>query len=107
MDCRPGWHHPEGCYYLEWYEQGRLRRKAVEGFDLVLPAARAKLIELSAVKASLLALPEPTVAAVEEPMRLTMDLAIDQYLDYIRKHRSLRTFRTYRPALNFHFRNFY
>lgn len=100
-------HHPEGRYYLEWYELGRRRRKPVESFDLVLPAARAKSIEISAVRAGLLALPEPAAMVMEEPARLTMDKAIDEYLDYVRKHRSLRTFRTYRPVLNFHFRNSY
>lgn len=100
-------HHPEGRYYLEWYELGRRRRKPVENFDLVLPAARAKSIEISAVRAGLLALPEPAAMVIEEPERLTMDKAIDEYLDYVRKHRSLRTFRTYRPVLNFHFRNSY
>jgi integrase/recombinase XerD len=100
-------HHPEGRYYLEWYEQGRRRRKPVEHFDQLVPAARAKSIELNAIKAGLLALPEPEILAPEEPVRLRMDRAIDDYLDYIRKHRSLRTFRTYRPVLNFHFRNSY
>ena len=36
-----------------------------------------------------------------------MDAAIDHYLEYIRKHRSLRTYRTYRPVLNVLFRNSY
>jgi len=36
-----------------------------------------------------------------------MNAAIDDYLDYIRKHRSLRTYRTYRPTLNILFRNSY
>ena len=36
-----------------------------------------------------------------------MDAAIDRYLDHIRKHRSLRTYRTYRPVLHVHFRNSY
>jgi integrase/recombinase XerD len=33
-------HHPEGCYYLEWYEDGKRRRQAVSIFDEVVPAAR-------------------------------------------------------------------
>lgn len=98
-------HHPEGRYYLEWYEDGKRRRKPVESYDRLLPAARAKSIELNAVRAGLIALPEAPVAPV--PTRLTMDAAIDQYLEYIRKHRSLRTYRTYRPALNILFRNSY
>ncbi|MGC2614854.1 MAG: hypothetical protein WA354_12555, partial [Terracidiphilus sp.] len=98
-------HHPEGRYYLEWYEDGKRRRKPVESYDLLLPAARSKSIELNAVKAGLIALPEAPVASM--PTRLSMDAAIDQYLEYIRKHRSLRTYRTYRPVLNVLFRNSY
>ncbi len=56
-------HHPEGRYYLEWYEDGKRRRKAVESYDLLLPV-RAKSIELNAVKAGLIALPEAAVASV-------------------------------------------
>lgn len=99
-------HHAEGRYYLEWYEEGRRRRRPVESFDLVLPAARAKSIELSAAKAGLLTQPEASDIQAEAD-RLTMDAAIDQYLEYIRKHRSLRTYRTYRPVLHVHFRNSY
>ena len=70
-----------------------------------LQAARAKSIELNALKAGLLI---PTdAAAAPEPARLTMNAAIDDYLEYIRKHRSLRTYRTYRPVLNVLFRNSY
>lgn len=98
-------HHPEGRYYLEWYEAGKRRRKPVESYDLLLPAARTKSIELNAIRAGLIAPPEAPAAPV--PTRVTMDVAIDQYLEYIRKHRSLRTYRTYRPVLNVLFRNSY
>jgi integrase/recombinase XerD len=98
-------HHPEGRYYIEWYEDGRRRRKPVERYDLLLPAARAKSIELNAVRVGLLALPEAPTTPV--PARLSMDAAIDQYLEYIRKHRSIRTYRTYRPVLKVLFRNSY
>jgi integrase/recombinase XerD len=27
-------HHPEGRYYLEWYEKGKRRRQPVESYDL-------------------------------------------------------------------------
>ena len=98
-------HHPEGRYYLEWYEAGRRRRKPVPRFDILLQAARSKSIELNALRAGLLA-PSDT-PATQGCARLTMHAAIDQYLEYIRKHRSLRTYRTYRPVLNAHFRNSY
>ena len=54
-------HHPEGRYYLEWYEDGKRRRKPVASYDLLIPAARAKSIELNAVKAGLITLPEAPV----------------------------------------------
>ena len=98
-------HHPEGRYYLEWYEAGKRRRKPVPKFENLLQAARSKSIELNALKAGLLV---PSDApGVREPARLTMNAAIDGYLDYILKHRSLRTYRTYRPILNVLFRNSY
>ena len=34
-------HHPEGRYYLEWYEAGKRRRKPVPKFENLLQAARA------------------------------------------------------------------
>jgi integrase/recombinase XerD len=98
-------HHPEGRYYLEWYEAGKRRRKPVPKFENLLQAARSKSIELNALKAGLL-LPSDA-PGVREPTRLTMNAAVDGYLDYILKHRSLRTYRTYRPILNVLFRNSY
>jgi integrase/recombinase XerD len=35
-------HHPEGRYYLEWYEAGRRRRQPVAKFEDLLPEARSK-----------------------------------------------------------------
>ncbi len=98
-------HHPEGRYYLEWYEAGKRRRKPVPKFEELLQAARSKSIELNALKAGLLHSSNPP--AIHHPARLTMNAAIDDYLEYIRKHRSLRTYRTYRPVLNVLFRNSY
>ncbi len=98
-------HHPEGRYYLEWYEGGKRRRKPVPKYEDLLPSARSKSIELNALRVGLL---RPSVApAADEPARLTMSAAIDDYLEYIRRHRSLRTYRTYRPVLNVLFRNSY
>jgi integrase/recombinase XerD len=98
-------HHPEGRYYLEWYEGGKRRRKPVPKYEDLVPSARSKSIELNALKVGLLR--SSDAPATNEPPRLTMDAAIDQYLEYIRKHRSLRTYRTYRPVLHVHFRNSY
>ena len=37
-------HHPEGRYYLEWYEDGKKRRQPIEKFEEAVPAARAKFM---------------------------------------------------------------
>ncbi|MGA2169416.1 MAG: hypothetical protein ABSG62_14500 [Terracidiphilus sp.] len=52
-----------------------------------MQAARAKFIQLNALKAG--PLPPDEVPFVDEPARLTMNSAINDYLEYIRKHRSL------------------
>jgi integrase len=98
-------HHPEGRYYLEWYQEGKRRRQPVASFDQVLSAARAKSIELNARKAGILLLSDAT--AVVESDRITMAAAIDQYLEYVETQRSLRTYRTYRPTLDALLRNSY
>jgi integrase len=92
-------HHPEGRYYLDWYENGKKRRMAGPLFREIVGAARAKFIELQARKAGLL--------PAQETNRLRMTDAIDQYLKYIRKQRSYRTYLTYRPTLTGLFRSSY
>lgn len=47
-------HHPEGKYYLEWYQTGKRRRPAVGKFETVLEAARLKALEIQAVRAGLM-----------------------------------------------------
>src|ERR1700761_9501363 len=51
-------HHPEGRYYLEWYQEGKRRRQPIPSFDRVLDAARAKSLELNALKAGILIAPD-------------------------------------------------
>ena len=91
-------HHPEGRYYLEWYQEGKRRRQPIPSFDRVLDAARAKSLELNALKAGILLSPE--APRNPELVRVTMAAAIDQYLEYVKTQRSLRTYRTYRPTLD-------
>ena len=89
--------HPEGGYFIEWREQGK-RVKQAAGPDAFIAAelARRKQAELSAVRDGIiLAQPEPEPA----PERTTVAAALDRYSEYIQYHRSLRTFRTYRPIL--------
>ena len=73
-------HHPEGGYYVEWYQEGKRRRQAVGDYSEVLEAARRKSIEVNAQKAGIIeASPEP------EQQRVTVSEAIDDYLDFIKK----------------------
>lgn len=103
-------HHPEGRYYLEWYEAGKRRRQSVPRFEDLIHVARSKSIEGNARKAGILLelspasarcsdVSEVELATASGTDRLTMAAAIDQYLDFCKKQRSLRTYRTYRPAL--------
>lgn len=89
--------HPEGKYFIEWYQDGRRRRQSVESFDEVTDAARRKSIELNAVKNGVIEqIAEPSKA----DERLTMGKAIDQYLEFIEAHRKTRTYLTYRYTLD-------
>ncbi len=90
-------HHPEGSYYLEWYEAGNRRRLSVGKFDAALDAARRKALEIQAVRAGIVPAP-PSHAAAEE--RLTLGAAVDSYLEFIEHHRSPRTYLTYRYTLD-------
>jgi integrase/recombinase XerD len=95
-------HHPEGTY-IEWYEIGnRRRRKAVQSFAVVLDEARLKAIQIDAMRAGLVE--APPVAVSVQSNRLRVDTAIDKYLDFIKNHRSPRTFLTYRHTLETLFR---
>jgi integrase/recombinase XerD len=88
-------HHPEGGYYLEWYQEGRRRRQAIADFSEVVEAARRKSIEVNAQKAGIIERgPEP------EQQRVTISQAIDDYLDFIKAHRKQRTYVTYRYTLD-------
>ena len=90
-------HHPEGRYYLEWYERGKRRRQALAKVADVIEAARRKSIEVEALKLGMMrAEPE---ASVSGPGRLNIGAAIDQYLEYVRLHRAERTYLTYRYTL--------
>jgi integrase/recombinase XerD len=89
--------HPEGSYFIEWSDHGRLYKQAA-GPDAQQAADRARIKEaqLTAERNGIIpALPQPQSA----PQRTSLASALDDYLNYVRYHRSLRTFRTYRPIL--------
>ena len=89
--------HPEGGYFIEWWNQGNRSREAV-GPDAwaAVEKARMKQAELSAVRHGVIAQPEPVD---QDQERITLHAALDKYIEYVQYHRSLRTFRTYRPIL--------
>jgi len=88
-------HHPEGAYYLEWYQEGKRRRQAVGDFSKVLEAARRKSIEVNAQKVGII-----EASPGSEQHRVTINQAIDDYLDFIKTHRKQRTYVTYRYTLD-------
>jgi integrase/recombinase XerD len=87
--------HTEGCYYLEWWDAGK-RTREPGGPDAFLAAdkARHKQAERAAVHSGIV-----TPANDNTGDRITVTDALAKYEDYVRYHRSLRTFRTYRPIL--------
>jgi len=89
--------HPEGSYFLEWSEHGRLCKQAA-GPDAQHAAdkARVKEAELTAERNGII----PPVPKLEpKPERTPLTSVLDDYVEYVRYHRSLRTYRTYRPIL--------
>lgn len=90
--------HPEGSYFIEWWDEGKRHLESV-GADAQDAAekARIKQAELAAVRNGII----PAAPVVETAQdRTTLKRAVDAYKDYVRYHRSLRTFRTYRPILD-------
>jgi hypothetical protein len=72
--------HPEGSYFLEFWDQGRRKREAV-GPDAFVAAERAKhrRAELSAIRSGLIETP----VIVESPDRTKLSDALDKYTDFI------------------------
>lgn len=90
-------HHPEGRYFLDWYENGKRRRRTVCEFADVAAAARAKRRELIAAKALANTVIDPN--EVEQP-RVTLTLGIESYLRFVKIHRNHNTFVNYQVTLS-------
>ena len=72
--------HSEGSYYIESWVSGRRFREATTREDAV-ECARHKSVELRAIRAGLIASPEPSpVAEAKTPI----GDAIDDYLKYVK-----------------------
>ena len=80
-------YHPEGKYYIEWYEHGRRRRHVVPPSANIEDAARQTLCAVKEARAQ------------AEAEGRTIGAAIEQYLKFIGLHRSHRTWLAYRRAL--------
>lgn len=95
--------HPEGKYYLEWYDiDNRRRRKPVPNFADLVDQSRRKAIEVAAMRAGVIEAPKVSSPAAE--VRTRVSTAIDSYLDFIRDHRASRTYLAYRYTLDTLFR---
>ncbi|HZE69273.1 MAG TPA: hypothetical protein VE135_07130, partial [Pyrinomonadaceae bacterium] len=73
--------HPEGSYYIEWWNSGRRSREAA-GPNAFAAAdkVRVKQTELAAVRDGII----PPVPAVEvTPERTTLVAALSSYIDYV------------------------
>jgi integrase/recombinase XerD len=89
--------HPEGSYFVEWWDRGERHREAVgpNAHDAV-DKARVKEAQLTAERNGIIpAAPKPE----PKPERTPLTSVLDDYVEYVRYHRSLRTYRTYRPIL--------
>jgi len=93
--------HSEGTYFLEWWHQNKRKRQAVGG-DIMqaVNAMKQKQAELGAVKVGLEVNGNNGHAPVANGDRVSISVAVDKYLDYIKHHRKPSTFVSYRPMLN-------
>jgi integrase/recombinase XerD len=88
--------HPEGAYYLEWYEGSRRVRRSV-GKDAATEAARRHQQEqILASKAAGIKL-----ADEEKPDGTLLGDAVAAYLDDIRKTKKHKTYAAYKTALEY------
>ena len=90
-------HHPEGSYYIEWYEHVKRHRQAVADFATVAEAARLKAIEVEALKAGVMS--RPAQPATISSTGIALAAAVDQYLAMVQAQRSHRTYISYRYTL--------
>ena len=88
--------HVEGSYFIEWWVSGRRFREATTREDAI-ECARHKTVERRAIRAGLIASPEPQ----SDPSPKTeIGKAIDDYLRYVKMQRKKRTYLTYRYTLD-------
>src|SRR5437660_5894009 len=87
-----------GAYYLEWYEDGKRKRKpaGIRPAE-VLEARRRKILELKGRGIELGRMVAPGASDEETPVALTQ--TIESYLNHLKINQKLNTYRRYRSVL--------
>lgn len=89
--------HPEGAYYIDWYEKGKRRRQSVgKSAADAFSKQRRKQAELRAVDEGVTIAPEPG-----EPTGRSLTAAIDQYIKETRLTKKKKTLAAYTTALRY------
>jgi integrase/recombinase XerD len=93
--------HAEGTYYIEWRVGAKRNREAIADRASVSDLARRKALELDAAKAGLEVGPDAENQIDRATQRISLDDAIQQYLDDIKPpQREPKTYTAYKYALN-------
>jgi integrase/recombinase XerD len=93
--------HPEGTYYLEWWEGPKRRREAIPDRARVPDLANRKALALAAARAGLEIGSEAANQGEKAIQRISLDGAIQHYLDDIKPpQREPKTYTAYKYALN-------
>jgi len=94
-----------GAYYLEWYEDGKRKRKpaGIRPAE-VLEARRRKILELKGRGIELGRMVAPGASDEETPVALTQ--TIESYLNHLKINQKLNTYRRYRSVLE-NFRDYF
>ena len=93
--------HPEGSYYIEWWEERKRKRKAVPYRDEVMDMARRKALTLEATKAGLQVALEITRQTENFDEKTRLDVSIREFLQDIQPpQREPKTHAAYKYCLN-------
>jgi len=94
-----------GRYYLEWYEDGKRKRRSVGTRPAeILEARRRKILELKGRAAEAGRRVEPSHSEEENPVPLTA--TTEAYLNHVKLNHKLNTYRRYRSVLD-NFRDYF
>jgi integrase len=89
-------HHPEGCYYIEWRENGKRRRLSVGKDHLKAHAAKLrKETELAAVSRGV------PLASSAENGRRSVAVAVEDFLEETKLTKKPKTLAAYSKALSY------